>query len=99
MKKYIHKDKNLRTKFKNFELNRCCKTALFTNQPLKIKDRNKIGFYKTFQAKEQAFTKICNRCIITGRSKGVARMFKISRMNLREILYLNKIREIKRATW
>jgi small subunit ribosomal protein S14 len=39
------------------------------------------------------------RCQLTGRSKGVLRKFKISRIMLRELALAGKIPGLKKASW
>ncbi len=44
-------------------------------------------------------TRSHNRCQITGRSKGVYRKFKVSRIMLRELALAGKIPGLKKASW
>jgi len=44
-------------------------------------------------------TRSHNRCELTGRSKGVYRKFKISRIMLRELALAGKIPGMKKASW
>ena len=44
-------------------------------------------------------TRSHNRCLLTGRSKGVLRKFKISRIMLRELALAGKIPGLKKASW
>jgi small subunit ribosomal protein S14 len=44
-------------------------------------------------------TRSHNRCQITGRSKGVYRKFKISRIMLRELALSGKIPGLRKASW
>jgi small subunit ribosomal protein S14 len=44
-------------------------------------------------------TRSHNRCQITGRSKGVLRKFKISRIMLRELALAGKIPGLRKASW
>ena len=39
------------------------------------------------------------RCLLTGRSKGVLRKFKVSRIMLRELALAGKIPGLKKASW
>jgi small subunit ribosomal protein S14 len=40
-----------------------------------------------------------NRCQLTGRSRGVLRKFKVSRIMLRELALAGKIPGLKKASW
>ena len=44
-------------------------------------------------------TRSHNRCQLTGRSKGVLRKFKVSRIMLRELALAGKIPGVKKASW
>jgi small subunit ribosomal protein S14 len=44
-------------------------------------------------------TRSRNRCQLTGRSKGVLRKFKVSRIMLRELALAGKIPGLKKASW
>lgn len=44
-------------------------------------------------------TRSHNRCELTGRSKGVLRKFKISRIMLRELALAGKIPGLRKASW
>ena len=44
-------------------------------------------------------TRSHNRCQLTGRSKGVLRKFKVSRIMLRELALAGKIPGLKKASW
>ena len=44
-------------------------------------------------------TRSHNRCQLTGRSKGVLRKFKISRIMLRELALAGKIPGLHKASW
>jgi small subunit ribosomal protein S14 len=44
-------------------------------------------------------TRSRNRCQLTGRSRGVLRRFKISRIMLRELALAGKIPGVKKASW
>jgi len=44
-------------------------------------------------------TRSHNRCQLTGRSRGVLRKFKISRIMLRELAAAGKIPGLRKASW
>jgi len=44
-------------------------------------------------------TRSHNRCQLTGRSRGVLRKFKVSRIMLRELALSGKIPGLKKASW
>jgi small subunit ribosomal protein S14 len=44
-------------------------------------------------------TRSHSRCLLTGRSRGYSRKFKISRIMLRELALAGKIPGLKKASW
>ena len=44
-------------------------------------------------------TRSRNRCQLTGRSRGVLRKFKVSRIMLRELALTGKVPGLKKASW
>jgi small subunit ribosomal protein S14 len=44
-------------------------------------------------------TRMHSRCLLTGRSRGYLRKFKISRIMLRELALAGKIPGLKKASW
>ena len=44
-------------------------------------------------------TRSHNRCLLTGRSRGFLRKFKVSRIMLRELALAGKIPGLRKASW
>lgn len=44
-------------------------------------------------------TRIRNRCIVTGRSRGVLRQFRISRIVFRDLAWKGLLAGIKKSSW
>jgi small subunit ribosomal protein S14 len=66
--------------------------------------RRKLKKEKNFSAlaklpRDSSATRSHNRCQLTGRSKGVLRKFKVSRIMLRELALAGKIPGLKKASW
>lgn len=97
MKFKVVKDKNLRNKFKNSESKIKLLKSIYQNMYIKGKEREK-GREKLNKYKGLEF-KIKNRCIMTGRAKGVLRDFKISRIELKKNTVKGIIIGIKKASW
>jgi small subunit ribosomal protein S14 len=49
--------------------------------------------------RDSSATRSHNRCLLTGRSRGVLRKFKVSRIMLRELALAGKIPGLKKASW
>ena len=61
------------------------------------KDKNYAALSKL--PRDSSPTRSHNRCELTGRSHGVLRKFKISRIMLRELALAGKIPGMKKASW
>jgi len=61
------------------------------------KDKNYAALAKL--PRDSSATRSHNRCELTGRSKGVLRKFKVSRIMLRELALAGKIPGLKKASW
>jgi small subunit ribosomal protein S14 len=66
--------------------------------------RRKLKKEKNFAAlarlpRDSSPTRSHNRCQLTGRSRGVLRKFKVSRIMLRELALAGKIPGLKKASW
>jgi small subunit ribosomal protein S14 len=66
--------------------------------------RRKLKDQKNYAAlaklpRDSSPTRSHNRCQLTGRSRGVLRKFKISRIMLRELALAGKIPGLKKASW
>lgn len=44
-------------------------------------------------------TRVCNRCVITGRKRAYYRKFKVSRIVLRELASSGQLPGVKKASW
>lgn len=67
-----------------------------TRRQLK-KEKNYAALAKL--PRDSSPTRSHNRCQLTGRSKGVLRKFKVSRIMLRELALAGKIPGMKKASW
>jgi len=67
-----------------------------TRRQLK-KEKNYAALAKL--PRDSSPTRSHNRCLLTGRSRGYLRKFKISRIMLRELALAGKIPGLKKASW
>jgi len=86
MKYLVEKDKKRRQIFSNFEQKRALLKALIRNENLSKKIRWKISLELAKLPKDSSLTRIRNRCVLTGRPRGVQNYFKVSRIILRDII-------------
>jgi small subunit ribosomal protein S14 len=61
------------------------------------KQKNFAGLAKL--PRDSSPTRSRNRCQLTGRSRGVLRKFKVSRIMLRELALAGKIPGLRKASW
>ncbi len=66
--------------------------------------RRKLKKEKNYAAlaklpRDSSPTRSHNRCELTGRSRGVLRKFKVSRIMLRELALAGKIPGLRKASW
>ena len=61
------------------------------------KEKNFAGLAKL--PRDSSPTRSRNRCLLTGRSRGYLRKFKVSRIMLRELALAGKIPGLKKASW
>lgn len=83
MKRNIKKDFLKRIKFNLNEKKQ--KMLKFLTNTIKKEQLKKKIFYTLYTFKNMSYTKIQNRCIESGRARGVFRKFKLSRMFLKKI--------------
>lgn len=85
MKKSIEKDKKKRSLYYIYEKNRKILKALTCNTNLKPLVREKAFHNLASLPKDSSIVRIRNRCIITGRGRGVISGFNLSRLMLRKL--------------
>ena len=83
MKKQIKKNINQRKSFKLHEENRLILKSLTYNNFLKKLTRWKMQWLFNKFPKNSSLTRIKNICIVTGRSRGFLRNFKLSRIQFK----------------
>ena len=83
-KKHVQKDFYRRQKSKNLEYKRISLRAIQNNLALPIKSRLAAQLLLSKMTLDSAKVRIRNRCILTGRSRGIYKYLKISRIMLRE---------------
>lgn len=78
------KDKKRRELFNKYELSRLILKSIFYNRSLSWEIRENARICMTRLPKDSSLTRPKNRCVITGRGKGILRKGRISRIVLRE---------------
>ena len=86
MKYLIEKDKTKRQVFHKYERKRALLRALIRNENLSRRTRWKIALQLHRLPRNGSPTRIRNRCVLTGRPRGIQRNFKVSRITLRNLI-------------
>ncbi len=99
MKALLEKDKRRRASFSNKEVQRLILLYLIQNQKLPAAQRLLLTLRLQEISRDSSLVRLKNRCILTNRSKGVYREFRLSRIRLREMLANGLIPGYKKAVW
>lgn len=93
--KKVLKDKLIRYKFSNYEKKKYLYQFLIYNISLKFNRRlmYSIPFYKRF-SKKCLFTQINNRCVFSGKKRGIMSKYKISRHFFKKFVSRGQITDI-----
>jgi len=93
------KDAKKRAHFARIEETRLMLRALLKDRSLPQSIRFHMSMELNALPRQSARTKINNRCVRTGRAKGVYRQFKMSRICLRELMSMGALPGLKKASW
>ena len=97
--KKIYNDKYKRNLFKNLEVRFISIKSLLKSQLISLKYKS-ILERQLYNYDTSSFsTKIKNICIFTGRHRGVYRLFRISRIELRNFSSKLEIFGLKKSSW
>lgn len=100
MRYIVAKDKRRRNNFLKFEKKRLIfKTLQKSNKFLTFNVNKRIRAYFDMQNKDNFSTRIVNRCAITGKSGGIFRFFRMSRMETKAFFGMGKLYGFKRSSW
>ena len=99
MQKKIKKNIKQRYLFKNFEKNRLVLKIISRNLNIKKNLRWKLNQKWFFFHQNSSITRIKNLCVLTGRSKSVYRLFKISRIQLRKLASNGFFSGVSKYSW
>jgi small subunit ribosomal protein S14 len=99
MVNFVGKDKKRRKLFlKKFKKRTYLKKKL-KDKTISFEERYLAQMQLTKMNRNSSKVRIKNRCILTGRSHSVLRLFKISRIKIRELVSMGLIPGLKKASW
>jgi small subunit ribosomal protein S14 len=93
------KDANKRAHFARIEEKRVVLRALIRDRSIHESVRYSAIMMLDRLPRHSAKGRIHNRCVSSGRSKGVYRQFKMSRICLRELMGMGALPGLKKASW
>jgi small subunit ribosomal protein S14 len=101
MKNKWKKDNLFRNKYASFEKKRIVvlyllKTPIIS-PPIKIKLAKQL--FERFNKKQYSYIRARNRCLITGRSRSILRLFKLSRLSFKKQASLGLLPGVKKFSW
>ena len=99
MTSQLEKDKSRRQLYKKQQLKRIgCKSII---QDLSLPARIRIQFTQRLNAldKNGSITRIRNRCVLSGRARGVYRFCRLSRISLRNLASQGLLMGVAKSSW
>ena len=93
--------KNLRRKLmvKKYQQKRLSLKKKIKNKNLGLEERIKLQSKLNDLPRDSSMVRVRNRCLITGRARGVYRKFGISRIKVRELSLSGALPGIIKASW
>lgn len=99
MQKKVKKNINQRYLFKSIEKKRLILKILLNNLNINKTIRWKLQQKFFFFNQNSSITRIKNICVLTGRSKSIYRLFKLSRIQLRKLASEGFLPNISKYSW
>jgi len=96
---YITRDAARRTKYRDTELKRKALLSVCNNLHLPATTRYRAMEELQNLDRNSSLTRINRRCVVTGRSRGVLRRYKISRLVFRKAALQGYIPGVFKASW
>jgi small subunit ribosomal protein S14 len=84
---------------KQFAAKRAALKAIIMNKDVSFEERLAAQIKLSAMPRNGAKTRHRNRCELTGRTRGVYRKFKLSRIKLRELGSFGKVPGLTKASW
>jgi small subunit ribosomal protein S14 len=97
MRASVKRDYKLRKKFLERESQYNKLQSLFQNRYLDGEARESVRLH--LAKKGGLLVKVQNRCVISGRSRGTLRKYKVSRINFKELASKGFLVGIKKSSW
>ena len=99
MKAQIERDLKRRNSVKKYEKYRMRLKKIIRNKMFSVNERQIAQDILDSLPRDSSKIRVHNRCLLTGRPKGVYRDFGLSRVKLRELALSGKLPGISKASW
>jgi small subunit ribosomal protein S14 len=99
MKYLSQKDKKRRSRFKKYESLKIVLRYLIRKEGIPLQKIFQLTTDLRSLPKKSSLTQLRNRCVITGRSRGVLRPFSLSRIKMRELISHGLIPGFAKLVW
>ena len=98
-KKMIRRDKKRRQMVADYEMEKLRLKAIVKNKLLPEIVQTKAREELAKHPKDSSISRVTNRCVLTGRPRGVLREYGLCRMKFRELADRGYISGLTRSTW
>ncbi|MDR1982899.1 MAG: 30S ribosomal protein S14 [Holosporaceae bacterium] len=95
----IESAKRIRRRVNSKKVKRAELKTIIHNKALSPEERFSAQLKLSAMPRTSSATRIRNRCMVTGRARGVYRRFNISRIMLREMVAEGLIPGVRKASW
>jgi small subunit ribosomal protein S14 len=95
----IQRDKRRRLLLLQFQLKRLQRKTVSQDLNLSKSTKKMIDSKRALLPRNSSRSRVHNRCIITGRSRGVLRFCKLSRIRVRKLASQGLLSGISKASW
>ena len=99
MRPQLEEDRKRRQLVKKHGIKRLRLKSMSKNSNLSDKERSEALRLLRKLPRNSSPTRVKNRCVKTGRSRGVMRMFKLSRVTFRKMAMDGQLPGVKKASW
>jgi len=99
MKILIEKDKKRRVLYKKYEIKKLILKYIIFNQNLSLYYRQYAQYVLNSFPLDSIKPRIHNRCVLTGRAKGIYRKFRLSRIMFKFYGLNGLIPGLKKSSW
>ncbi|KAG2501339.1 hypothetical protein HYH03_001129 [Edaphochlamys debaryana] len=94
------KDHMRRMLVQEHEVDRSVFKAMVTDRTLPLDMRLQVQrLFETEVPKDSAATRVVNRCVLTGRARGVWRFARMSRIMIRQLAHQGQLPGVSKASW